>query len=72
MKLTIRNNEQLSQWMSERRKMGHDIFAIKGPAPAGATYSDGDPIILPVNVAWRDSVTGDVFAIEYVQGNEHE
>ena len=65
MELTIANNNELSRWMHERRQMGHDLHAIKGAAPTGATYSDGTPISRPVNVAWRDALTGDEFAIEY-------
>lgn len=34
-------------------------------APEGATYEDGDPITQPVNIAWRDCASGEVFAIEY-------
>ena len=65
MQLTMANGEQLNQWMNERRKMGRDLRAIKGPAPEGSTYSGGDPITQPVNVAWQDVATGEVFAIEY-------
>ena len=65
MTLTIRNVETLDRWMSERRQLGHDMFAIKGPAPEGATYSDGVPITRPVVIAWRDSTTGEIFDIEY-------
>lgn len=43
----------------------HDVFSIKGAPPEGATYSDGELITRPVNIAWRDGTTGEVFAIEY-------
>jgi hypothetical protein len=65
MTLTIRNGETLDRWMNERRQLGHDIFAIKGPPPEGSTYDDGDLITRPVNIAWRDGTTGEIFAIEY-------
>ncbi len=63
--LNIVNNEQFSKWAEERRKLGHAMIAIKGKAPDGAKYSDGDPIEMPVNVAWMDGITGEVFALEY-------
>lgn len=65
MKLTIANDEALIQWMRERYT--HDLSSIKGPAPEGATYSDGDRIVRDVNIAWRDEQTGEVFNIEYVR-----
>jgi hypothetical protein len=65
MKLTIANKEQLDQWINERRKMNRNLVSIKGKAPNGATYSDGDPIINPINVAWQDMSSGEIFTIEY-------
>lgn len=68
MLLTITNDEQLSAWMNERMKIGRGMRAIKGPPPDGATYDDGDPIVNPVNIAWEDMETGEVFDIEYAKG----
>ena len=65
MELKIANKIQLDTWMNERRRMGRDLVSIKGQPPKGATYSDGDPIERPVNVAWKDTMTGEIFAIEY-------
>lgn len=65
-KLTITNSEELDQWMNER--MDHDLVAIKGKAPEGATYDDGTPITMPVNIAWRDKATREIYAIEYATG----
>ena len=68
MRLTITNDDQLTRWMGERRRKhgdNLDLRAIKGPAPEGACYNDGTPIKLPVNIAWKDMGTGEVFAIEY-------
>jgi hypothetical protein len=70
--LTILNSETLSKWMNERRKLGRDMVSIKGPCPKGATYEDGTLIIRPVNIAWRDTTTGEVFAIEYAQPESAE
>lgn len=67
MKLTITNSEQLNQWMQDRISLGHELVSIKGVAPIGATYSDGDLITQPVNVAWEDKATREVFEIEYLQ-----
>mgnify|MGYP000226896949 FL=1 len=65
MELTIANKKQLDAWLNERRKMGRDVFSLKGTPPEGSTYGDGELIVRPVNIAWRDSITGEVFAIEY-------
>lgn len=69
MRLTISNNQQLGAWLNERRKMGRDVFSIKGDAPDGATYNDGELITRPVNIAWQDNTTGEVFAVEYAASN---
>ena len=63
MKLTISNEAELSSWL--QTKVGRDLVSIKGPPPPGATYSDGELITRPVNVAWRDVATGETFPIEY-------
>ena len=65
MQLTIKNNDELNAWMNERNALGHVMAAVKGQAPEGATYSDGTPIVRPVNIRWRDVVTGDVCDIDY-------
>lgn len=65
MELTIANNEQLDAWLNERRKMRRDVFSIKGAPPEGSTYDDGVLIVRPVNIAWQDGTTGEIFAIEY-------
>jgi len=65
MKLTINNHTELSAWMNQRRAIGHDMVSVKGPAPEGATYSDGTPIEGLVNIRWRDVVTGEVCDIDY-------
>lgn len=48
--LKIKNGKELNTWMNERRLMCHDMSAIKGKTPVGATYSDGTPITSYVNV----------------------
>lgn len=65
MKLNITNEKSLDAWINERLRIGHDMVAIKGAPPNGAAYSDGEPIIRQINIAWRDATTGEVFAIEY-------
>ena len=67
MELTISNKPQLDAWIQERMDMNRDMFAIKGTAPEGATYDDGELIKHPVNIAWKDGTTGEIFAIEYEQ-----
>lgn len=72
MQLAITNKDALDTWMKERMRMGRDMSAIKGQPPEGTTYSDGEPIVRPINIAWRDETTGEVFAIEYslVEGDK--
>lgn len=56
----------LQEWMNERREMGRDIVAVKGRPPEGATYSDGvTPVEGVVNIAWRDTVTGEEYPVEW-------
>lgn len=62
--MKILNKESLDTWMNERMKMGRDMKAIKGVLE-GATYSDGDPVTTPMNVAWQDLTSGEIFSIEY-------
>lgn len=61
----IKNSENLSEWMNNRRVMGHDIYAFKGAPPEGALYDDGDPVLREVNIAWQDITTGEMFWIEW-------
>lgn len=56
-------SDAFSIWANERRRLGHDMIAVKGPAPKGATYSDGTPITRSVNVAWVDCETGERFDV---------
>lgn len=65
MELKIANEPALNKWLNERRQMGRELASVKGSAPHGATYSDGALIERPVNVAWKDVTTGELFAIEY-------
>lgn len=54
MVLEIINNEALN-----------GIKSIKGVAPLGATYEDGEAIRRQINIAFVDQSTGDYFLIEY-------
>ena len=63
--LTIRNKAALDRWLADQRRLGKDVYAVKGPAPEGAAYEDGTPIRQPINLAWRDGLSGETFRIEY-------
>lgn len=63
--MKIQNNKELNDWMNARKK--HDLVAVKGQPPEGMTYSDGDPVLNPVNVAWVDTITNERFDIIYVK-----
>lgn len=65
MELDIKNYEELNEWQKQRMALGHGMVSIKGPAPTGATYSDGTLITRPVNIRWRDTVTGEECDIDY-------
>jgi len=60
----ILNRTEFGEWANERRKLGHALVAIKGWVP-GQFYSDGEPVTLPMNVGWKDTATGEVFAFEF-------
>lgn len=64
MELILLNGEQLRVWAK-----GRDfLYAVKGKAPKGATYSDGTPIVGEINIAWKDADTGEQFDLVYAQG----
>jgi hypothetical protein len=67
MRLTIKNTDAIKEFLDRHMQCGHDLACIKGPAPAGATYDDGEPIVRPVNVAWVCAQTGERVDIEYVE-----
>jgi len=62
--MKILNKTELDEWFNQARKDGHSLTAIKGIIE-GATYDDGDPVIVPMNTAWRNVQTGEEFAIRY-------
>ena len=65
MKLTVKNQMELTAWIQRRMALGHDMMAIKGTPPIGATYADGELIVRPVNIRWRDITSEEVFDIDY-------
>ena len=64
MKPVISNRVQLDKWLDERRRMGRDVVSQKGSPPDGSTFSDGSPMS-SINIAWQDTATKEIFAIEY-------
>ena len=62
--MEILNKVELDEWGNQARKKGQDLVAIKGVIK-GATYDDGLPVTRPMNTAWRNVQTGEVFAIRY-------
>jgi hypothetical protein len=53
MKYRIANDSELNAFINKHvRELGHTAHGVKGPPPAGATYSDGKPIIHDINVEW--------------------
>ena len=58
----IVNKAELDQFLWDHRDNGCD--SITGTVQ-GATYSDGSPVVNPMNVAWVDRKTGERFDIVY-------
>lgn len=52
MMLTIKNEDELDKFLRKHMDRDHTLYSEKGPAPAGATDSEGDPIAWDINVAW--------------------
>ena len=65
MKLEILNKDELDSWMCEKLRKGFVCSAIKGNAPFGATYSNGELIVNKVNVGWKCEDDGSQIMIEY-------
>ena len=65
MKLEILNKDELDSWIHQKLSSGFMCAAIKGEAPKGATYSDGEIIINKVNIAWYCEDDGSKIMIEY-------
>ena len=67
----ISNKPALDVWRQERMKMGHSLVGIKGPHPDDAEFENKDMRGLPINVAWKDFETGEIFSIEWSKKYEH-
>lgn len=63
--LEIANKGEVASFMADHIAKGNSLVAVKGPAPVGATFSDGDPIECQINVAWRCQETGEEVKIKY-------
>lgn len=61
----IENKKELDDFMSFARRAGHNVSSVKGRAPEGAMYSDGELINMAVNVAWKNDFTGESINIKY-------
>ena len=68
----IKNQAEISEFMSAAQTNGHVLFAVKGAPPVGAEYSDGDLIVNPVNVAWLNKTTCESIEIQYSKRQEGE
>lgn len=65
-RLQIVNRSELNEWLFKHSVvLDNTCEAIKEDPPLGACYEDGDPIERPINVGWRDIVTGEEIAVEY-------
>lgn len=61
----IENKKEIDDFMNFARQAGHNISSVKGAAPDGAMYSDGELISRVVNVAWKNDFTGESININY-------
>lgn len=62
--MKILNETEINDWLFVRQVMNHDVVSIKGTIK-GLYYDGGEPIINPVNIAWKDIVTNEVISIKY-------
>ncbi len=60
---------EVSAFLRQQMQSGYGAVAVKGPAPAGATWDDGEPITRPVNVAWECPETGKRVEIRYAEAS---
>lgn len=65
MKLVAKNIEAINKWLDSMIYQGYSLVSHKGPAPKGATYSDGTLIENYINVAWECVETGEKVYIDY-------
>ena len=63
--MEIVNKVELDDFLNRLRRCDHPATAIKGKPPEGMTYSDGTPLRGKINVAWQNSVTGEMCNIVY-------
>lgn len=61
----IANNAEVDAFILHSVAQNQNASAIKGNAPPGARYSDGELITNPVNVAWVNDVTGEHIDVIY-------
>jgi len=66
MQLIIKNKAEVDAFLFSHAVTTPGLVAVKGSAPKGATYSDGELITQPVNVAWECLQSGERVAIRYV------
>jgi len=65
MQYRIANKAEVDNFIFRCIENGSVAIAEKGHPPTDATYSDGEPIVRPWNVAFYDSDTGDRCEITY-------
>jgi hypothetical protein len=61
----IANKTEIDAFINSAMINNQTLTPIKGKAPHGALYSDGDLIINSVNIAWLNDQTGETVDVIY-------
>ena len=67
--LKLLNKAEINDFLEQCAKRA-GAYAVKGLAPEGATYADGESITKPINIAWRCAETGQRVECVYALGDE--
>ena len=63
----IANQIEVDAFFARAQLSNQPVFSVKGEAPEGARYSDGELVKRLVNIAWKNDVTGEVITLQYTK-----
>lgn len=66
MRMEIKNKKELDAWIFKQLASGASVVSVRDGSRANDFIDlDGTIVKLPVNTAWKNIMTGEVFQIEY-------
>lgn len=66
MRMEIKNKKELDAWIFKQLASGASVVSVRDGSRADDFIDpDGTIVKLPVNTAWKNIMTGEVFQIEY-------